>query len=131
MEIKPIAYIHTDLPTKFGLPRQSGLVEGLTGEIVLEPEYRQAEALRGLEDFTHIWLIWDFSHAHTGRWSATVRPPRLGGNTRMGVFATRSPFSAQQPGVVVCATSAHRLRRAVRPGADRGWHRHDGRHAHI
>ena len=117
MEIKPIAYIHTDLPTKFGLPRQSGLVEGLTGEIVLEPEYRQAEALRGLEDFTHIWLIWDFSHAHTGRWSATVRPPRLGGNTRMGV--------------VVCATSAHRLRRAVRPGADRGWHRHDGRHAHI
>ena len=92
MEIKPIAYIHTDLPTKFGLPRQSGLVEGLTGEIVLESEYRQAEALRGLEDFTHIWLIWDFSHAHTGRWSATVRPPRLGGNTRMGVFATRSPF---------------------------------------
>ena len=74
MEIKPIAYIHTDLPTKFGLPRQSGLVEGLTGEIVLEPEYRQAEALRGLEDFTHIWLIWDFSHAHTGHWSATVRP---------------------------------------------------------
>lgn len=99
MEIKPIAYIHTDLPTKFGLPRQSGLVEGLTGEIVLEPEYRQAEALRGLEDFTHIWLIWDFSHAHTGRWSATVRPPRLGGNTRMGVFATRSPFRPNSLGL--------------------------------
>ena len=99
MEIKPIAYIHTDLPTKFGLPRQSGLVEGLTGEIVLEPEYRQAEALRGLEDFTHIWLIWDFSHAHTGRWSATVRPPRLGGNTRMGVFATRSPFRPNNLGL--------------------------------
>ena len=89
MEIRPIAHIRTDFPTKFGLPRQSGLVEQLEGVIVFEPEYRQAEALRGLEGFSHIWLIWDFSQAHTGRWSATVRPPKLGGNTRMGVFATR------------------------------------------
>lgn len=99
MEIKPIAYIHTDLPTKFGLPRQSGLVEELTGEIVLEAEYRQSEALRGLEDFTHIWLIWDFSRAHNGHWAATVRPPKLGGNTRMGVFATRSPFRPNNIGL--------------------------------
>ncbi len=99
MEIHPIGYIHTDLPSKFGLPRQSGLVNELKGEIMLESEYRQPEALRGLEEFSHIWLIWDFSCAHTSHWSATVRPPRLGGNTRMGVFATRSPFRPNNLGL--------------------------------
>ena len=90
--MKVIAHIENDLGTKFGVPRQSGLVEGLESRIVFEPEYRQAEALRGLEGFSHIWLLWDFSKAHREEWSPTVRPPRLGGNKRMGVFATRSPF---------------------------------------
>ena len=87
-----IANIHSDLPTKFGIPRQSGLVEELTAKIVFTPDYRAPEAVRGLEDFSHIWLIWQFSKAVRENWSPTVRPPRLGGNTRMGVFATRSPF---------------------------------------
>ncbi len=87
-----IATIHSDFPTKFGIPRQSGLVEELTAKIVFTPEYRVPEAVRGLEDFSHIWLIWQFSKAVRDSWSPTVRPPRLGGNTRMGVFATRSPF---------------------------------------
>lgn len=87
-----IAHIHTDFPTKFGIPRQSGLVEGLRAVIVFEPPYRRPEALRGLEDFSHLWLIWQFSEAIRAKWSPTVRPPRLGGNTRVGVFATRSPF---------------------------------------
>ena len=87
-----IARIHTDLPTKFGLPRQSGLVDELEGLIIFEPEYRSAEALRGIEGFSHLWLIWEFSEAVRDSWSPTVRPPRLGGNKRMGVFATRSPF---------------------------------------
>lgn len=90
--MKHIAYVRTDFGTKFGLPRQSGLVPDLKGCIVFEPEYRIAEALRGLEDYSHLWLLWDFSEAHREKWSPTVRPPRLGGNTRMGVFATRSPF---------------------------------------
>lgn len=90
--MKPIAHIENDLHTKFGVPRQSGLVEDLESRIVFEPEYRQPEALRGLEGFSHIWLLWDFSEAHRPTWSPTVRPPRLGGNRRMGVFATRSPF---------------------------------------
>ena len=90
--MKIIAHIHTDFPEKFGLPRQSGLVEGLTGKIVFEPEYRVPEALRGIEGFSHLWLIWQFSEAIRPTWSPTVRPPRLGGNKRMGVFATRSPF---------------------------------------
>ena len=92
MEIKPIARIRTDFPTKFGLPRQSGLASNLQGRIVFEREYRHPDALRGIEGFSHLWLIWDFSAAHRDTWSATVRPPRLGGNIRMGVFATRSPF---------------------------------------
>lgn len=93
MEIKPIAYIHTDFPEKFGIPRQSGLAGGLRGRIVFEPEYRNPDALRGLEDFSHIWLIWEFSANRTnGSWQPLVRPPRLGGNAHMGVFATRSPF---------------------------------------
>ena len=87
-----IANIHSDFPTKFGIPRQSGLVEELTAQIVFTPNYRAPEAVRGLEDFSHIWLIWQFSKAVREHWSPTVRPPRLGGNTRMGVFATRSPF---------------------------------------
>ena len=93
MEIKPIAYIHTEFPEKFGIPRQSGLAKGLRGRIVLEPQYRNPDAIRGLEGFSHIWLIWEFSaNRNTRDWQPTVRPPRLGGNTYLGVFATRSPF---------------------------------------
>jgi len=90
--MRPIARIHTDFPTKFGIPRQSGIIASLQGRIVFEPEYRNAEAVRGLEEFSHIWLIWEFSEAVRDGWSPTVRPPRLGGNVRKGVFATRSPF---------------------------------------
>ncbi len=90
--MKIIARIKNDFPTKFGIPRQSGLVDALKAVIVFEPEYRNPEALRGLEGFSHIWLIWQFSEAVCDTWSPTVRPPRLGGNKRMGVFATRSPF---------------------------------------
>jgi len=92
MTIHPIATIQTDFPAKFGIPRQSGLIPALAGTIVFTPEYRNPEALRGLDGFSHLWLIWGFhALAQTG-WSPTVRPPRLGGNTRIGVFATRSPF---------------------------------------
>ena len=90
--IKAIARIRRDFPTKLGIPRQAGIVEELEARIVFEPEYRNPDALRGLEGFSHIWLIWQFSQAVREDWSPTVRPPRLGGNTRMGVFATRSPF---------------------------------------
>lgn len=90
--IRVIAHIHTDFPTKFGIPRQSSLVEELRGEIIFEPEYRQPEAFRGIEEYSHLWLLWEFSEAKREHWSATVKPPRLGGRTRMGVFATRSPF---------------------------------------
>ncbi len=90
--MRVIARIRSDFSTKFGIPRQSGLVESLQATIVFEPEYRNPDALRGLEDFSHIWLIWQFSQAVRDTWSPTVRPPRLGGNVRMGVFATRSPF---------------------------------------
>ena len=91
-QLKTIAHIHTDFPTKFGIPRQSGIIASLKGRIVFEPEYRNAEAVRGLEEFSHLWLIWEFSEAVREGWSPTVRPPRLGGNVRKGVFATRSPF---------------------------------------
>ncbi len=90
--IEPIARIHTDFPTKFGIPRQSGLIDALKATITFLPPFRDATALRGLEGFSHLWLIWQFTEAHPERWSPTVKPPRLGGNTRMGVFATRSPF---------------------------------------
>lgn len=90
--MKIIAHVHTDFQSKFGVPRQAGLIDALEGKIVFEPSYRVADALRGLEGFSHLWLIWDFSEAHRDDWSPTVRPPRLGGNQRMGVFATRSPF---------------------------------------
>ena len=92
LKMKIIARIHTDFPTKFGIPRQSGLVEELKSTLVFEPEYRDENALRGIEQFSHLWLIWQFSEAVREDWSPTVRPPRLGGNTRIGVFATRSPF---------------------------------------
>lgn len=90
--MKIIATIHNDLGSKFGLPRQSALAPSLRSRIVFEPEFRNPDALRGLDGFSHIWLIWDFSENHRDEWSPTVRPPRLGGNTRLGVFATRSPF---------------------------------------
>jgi tRNA-Thr(GGU) m(6)t(6)A37 methyltransferase TsaA len=90
--MKTIAYIRSELIEKFGIPRQSGLVEALKSQIIFTPEYRIPDALRGLEDFSHIWLIWKFSKNRQGDWSPTVRPPRLGGNRRLGVFATRSPF---------------------------------------
>ena len=90
--MKTIARIHTDFPTKFGIPRQSGIIASLQGKIIFEPEYRNPEAVRGLEAFSHIWLLWEFSKAVRDKWSPTVRPPRLGGNVRKGVFATRSPF---------------------------------------
>ncbi len=96
-----IARIRNDFPTKFGIPRQPGLVPQMLSKIVFEPEYRVAEALRGLEDFSHIWLIWEFHQAKREKWSPTVRPPRLGGNTRMGVFATRSPFRPNSIGLSV------------------------------
>lgn len=92
MEIHPIAHIRTAFPAKFGIPRQSGLVTGSEAVVVMEPAYRTREAFRGLEAFSHIWLLWLFSETEKASWTPTVRPPRLGGNTRMGVFATRSPF---------------------------------------
>ncbi len=90
--IKVIAHIRSDFSTKFGIPRQSGLVPELRATVVFEPEFRNADAFRGIEGFSHLWLIWQFSGAVREDWSPTVRPPRLGGNTRIGVFATRSPF---------------------------------------
>ena len=90
--MEPVARIRTDFPTKFGVPRQAGLVGELRAAIVFEPPYRAPEALRGIEGFSHLWLIWEFSKNRRGGWSPTVRPPRLGGNQRIGVFATRSPF---------------------------------------
>ncbi|MBR5437738.1 MAG: tRNA (N6-threonylcarbamoyladenosine(37)-N6)-methyltransferase TrmO [Clostridia bacterium] len=97
--MKVIAHIHTDFPEKFGIPRQSGLIEELEGKIVFTPGYRNPEALRGLEDFSHIWLLWEFSEAVREEWRPTVRPPLLGGNKRMGVFATRSPFRPNSIGL--------------------------------
>lgn len=90
--IQVIAKMKSDFPTKFGIPRQSGLVDELESTIIFEPEFRNADALRGIEEYSHLWLIWEFSQCVRSQWSPTVRPPRLGGNTRMGVFATRSPF---------------------------------------
>lgn len=90
--MKIIARIHSDFPTKFGIPRQSGLVDELTATVVFEPQYRNPDALRGIEGFSHLWLLWEFDRAVREGWSATVLPPKLGGKTRIGVFATRSPF---------------------------------------
>ena len=99
VNINIIARMRSDFSTKFGIPRQSGLVEELRSTIVFEPEYRNPDALRGIEDFSHLWIIWQFSEAVRTEWSPTVRPPRLGGNTRMGVFATRSPFRPNNLGL--------------------------------
>ena len=99
VNIQVIARMHSDFATKFGIPRQSGLVEELRSTIVFEPEFRNPDALRGIEDFSHLWIIWQFSEAVRTGWSPTVRPPRLGGNTRMGVFATRSPFRPNNLGL--------------------------------
>ncbi|MBR3949328.1 MAG: tRNA (N6-threonylcarbamoyladenosine(37)-N6)-methyltransferase TrmO [Oscillospiraceae bacterium] len=99
VNIQVIARMHSDFATKFGIPRQSGLVEELRSTIVFEPEFRNPDALRGIEDFSHLWIIWQFSQAVRQGWSPTVRPPRLGGNTRMGVFATRSPFRPNNLGL--------------------------------
>jgi tRNA-Thr(GGU) m(6)t(6)A37 methyltransferase TsaA len=98
-DIKVIAHIRTDLPEKFGIPRQSGLAPNLKGTIIFEPEYRNPDAVRGLEEFNYIWLIWQFEGTQRESWSPTVRPPRLGGNTHVGVFATRSPFRPNSIGL--------------------------------
>ena len=97
--IHPIAHMKSDFPTKFGIPRQSNLASSVRSTIVFEPEYQSADALRGLEGYSHIWIIWQFSQAVRENWSPTVRPPRLGGNTRIGVFATRSPFRPNNLGL--------------------------------
>lgn len=99
VNIQIIARMKSDFPSKFGIPRQSGLVEDLHSTIIFEPKFRNADALRGLEDFSHLWIIWQFSEALRQDWSPTIRPPRLGGNTRMGVFATRSPFRPNNLGL--------------------------------
>ena len=109
--IRPIARMESDLPEKFGVPRQAGIVEALEGRIVFEPEFRNPDALRGIEGFSHLWLIWQFSKALREDFSPTVRPPRLGGNERMGVFATRSPFRPNSLGL-----SCVRLLRVERDG---------------
>ena len=97
--ITPIARMKSDFATKFGIPRQSGLADELRSTIIFEPAYRNPDALRGIEGFSHLWIIWQFSEAVRTEWSPTVRPPRLGGNTRMGVFATRSPFRPNNLGL--------------------------------
>ncbi len=107
--MKKIASIHTAQPDKFGIPRQSGLVPELRGRIIFEPEYRSPDALRGIEGFSHIWLIWGFSQNATDKWSPTVRPPRLGGDVRMGVFATRSPFRPNPIGLSCVKLEAVRM----------------------
>ena len=111
--LRVIARIHTDFSSKFGIPRQSGLVRELKGEIVFEPEYRRAEALLGIEEFSHLWLLWEFSEARREDWSATVCPPRLGGREKRGVFATRSPFRPNPIGL-----SCVRLEQVIREGED-------------
>ena len=97
--MKIIGHIHTDFPSKFGIPRQSGLVPQLKGTITFEPEFRNPQAFKGLEEFSHIWLLWKFSRSEKEHWSATVKPPRLGGKKRMGVFATRSPYRPNDIGL--------------------------------
>ncbi len=98
-QLQVIAHMHSDFPSKFGVPRQSGLINALKATIVFEPPFRNPDAFRGLDGYSHIWLLWQFSQAVAGGWSPTVRPPRLGGNTRMGVFATRSPFRPNHIGL--------------------------------
>lgn len=113
MEMKPIGWVKSDFQSKFGIPRQSGLVEELQARVLFSPEYRIKEAFRGLEGFSHIWLLWEFSQSVRESWSPTVRPPRLGGNKRLGVFATRSPFRPNPLGL-----SCVRLERVELEGAE-------------
>lgn len=113
MELVPIAHIKSDFSEKFGIPRQSGLVEALTAEVVFRPEFRDPSALRGIDGFSHLWLIWEFSKARG--WSPTVRPPRLGGNKRLGVFATRSPFRPNPIGLSCVRLVRVRQDRALGP----------------
>ena len=115
MEIIPIAHIRSDFSEKFGIPRQSGLVEELTADVVFTPEFRDPAALRGIGGFSHLWLIWEFSKARREGWSPTVRPPRLGGNQRMGVFATRSPFRPNPIGLSCVRLLEVRQDRALGP----------------
>ena len=122
MEIKPIARIYTEFPEKFGIPRQSGLAKALRGRIIFEPQYRNPDALRGLEGFSHLWLIWEFSANRTSRqWQPTVRPPRLGGNAHLGVFATRSPFRPNPLGLscVEIGTPIYDIKPYIRYGDSR------------
>ena len=118
MDMRTIAYIRSDFSGKFGIPRQSGLVEELTAAVVFEPAYRDVSACRGLEGFSHIWLIWEFSQARGKEWSPTVRPPRLGGNKRVGVFATRSPFRPNPIGLSCVRLLAVRQDSALGPVLD-------------
>ena len=113
--MKEIAYIKTDFPDKFGIPRQSGLVPELMGEIIFHKEYSNMDAVRGLSEYSHIWLLWKFSKSERDKWSPTVRPPRLGGDTRMGVFATRSPFRPNPIGLSVVRLVYIELREGVGP----------------
>ena len=115
MEIIPIAHIRSDFSEKFGIPRQSGLVEELTADVVFAPEFREPAALRGIDGFSHLWLIWEFSKARREGWSPTVRPPRLGGNVRLGVFATRSPFRPNPIGLSCVRLLEVRQDRALGP----------------
>ena len=115
MELTPIAHIRSDFSEKFGIPRQSGLVEELTADVVFTPEFRDPAALRGIGGFSHLWLIWEFSKARREGWSPTVRPPRLGGNQRMGVFATRSPFRPNPIGLSCVRLLEVRQDRALGP----------------
>ena len=115
MEIIPIAHIRSDFSEKFGIPRQSGLVEELTADVVFTPDFRDPAALRGIDGFSHLWLIWEFSKARREGWSPTVRPPRLGGNQRMGVFATRSPFRPNPIGLSCVRLLEVRQDRALGP----------------
>ena len=131
MTLKVIGHIHTDFPTKFGIPRQSGLVDSLRGEIIFTPEYRTPEAVRGLEQFSHIWLVWQFSGVVRDSWSPTVRPPRLGGNTRAGRICHTVPFPAQPSGLIQCTAGGHRVPAAAGSGTAGAGGRPDGRHPHL
>ena len=115
MDMTPIACVKSDFPEKFGIPRQSGLVEELTAAVVFEPDYRDPSAIRGLEGFSHLWLIWEFSKDRRAGWSPTVRPPRLGGNQRVGVFATRSPFRPNPIGLSCVRLTEARLEPGLGP----------------
>lgn len=115
IEVEIIARIETDFPSKFGIPRQSGLVEALEGRIIFEPSFRNEAAVKGIENFSHLWLIWQFSEAVQGGWTPTVRPPRLGGNKRIGVFATRSPFRPNHLGLSVVKLSRVELDKELGP----------------